>query len=122
MCTCSDKQHANNQLTKYFTRNNYNNKKYGKSDEGINFLKIYKAERDSISAEWKTPVELPFNNDEYSVAHPTLNVDETKLYFSSDMPGTIGMSDIYVVSINEDGTFGEPKNLGNPKNATKIQK
>ena len=71
------------QLTIYFTRNNYNNKKYGKSDEGINFLKIYKAERDSVSAEWKTPVELPFNNDEYSVAHPTLNVDETKLYFSS---------------------------------------
>lgn len=104
------------QLTIYFTRNNYNNKKYGKSDEGINFLKIYKAERDSVSAEWKTPVELPFNNDEYSVAHPTLNVDETKLYFSSDMPGTIGMSDIYVVSINEDGTFGEPKNLGNQIN------
>jgi outer membrane protein OmpA-like peptidoglycan-associated protein len=104
------------QLTIYFTRNNYNNKKYGKSDEGINFLKIYKAERDSISAEWKTPVELPFNNDEYSVAHPTLNVDETKLYFSSDMPGTIGMSDIYVVSINDDGTFGEPKNLGNQIN------
>lgn len=104
------------QLTIYFTRNNYNNKKYGKSDEGINFLKIYKAERDSVSAEWNTPVELPFNNDEYSVAHPTLNVDETKLYFSSDMPGTIGMSDIYMVSINEDGTFGEPKNLGNQIN------
>jgi len=104
------------QLSIYFTRNNYNNKKYGKSDEGINFLKIYKAERDSISAEWKTPKELPFNSDEYSVAHPTLNAEETKLYFSSDMPGTLGMSDIYVVSLKEDGSYGEPKNLGNQIN------
>jgi len=104
------------QLTIYFTRNNYNNKKYGKSDEGINFLKIYKAERDSITTEWKTPKELPFNSDEYSVAHPTLNEDETKLYFSSDMPGTIGLSDIYVVAINEDDTYGEPQNLGSKIN------
>ncbi len=28
------------------------------------------------------------------------------------MPGGFGQADIYVVDINEDGSFGEPRNLG----------
>jgi hypothetical protein len=35
-----------------------------------------------------------------------------KMYFVSDMPGTIGLSDLFKVKINEDGTFGTPINLG----------
>jgi hypothetical protein len=27
------------------------------------------------------------------------------MYFVSDMPGTIGLSDLFKVKINEDGTF-----------------
>ena len=46
------------------------------------------------------------------LAHPTLSVDEKKLYFSSDMPGTFGYSDIWYVDIFEDGSFGQPINLG----------
>jgi len=42
-------------LTIYFTRNNYNNKKYGKSEEGINFLKIYKSTRTSLTSDWTEP-------------------------------------------------------------------
>jgi hypothetical protein len=34
------------------------------------------------------------------------------MYFVSDMPGTIGLSDLFKVQINEDGTFGNPVNLG----------
>ena len=59
---------------------------------------------------------MPFNSDEYSTAHPALNEDNTKLYFASDMEGTIGLSDIWVVDINEDGTYGTPVNLGRPIN------
>jgi outer membrane protein OmpA-like peptidoglycan-associated protein len=55
---------------------------------------------------------LPFNSDNYSIAHPALSVDEKTLYFASDMPGTLGQSDLFSVSINEDGTFGKPVNLG----------
>ncbi|HIB38336.1 OmpA family protein [Mesonia sp.] len=99
-------------LTIYFTRNNYNKKKYGESEEGINFLKIYKSTRANLKAEWSEPKELPFSSDNYSIAHPALNPDETQLYFSSDMPGTLGLSDIFVVDINEDGTYGIPHNLG----------
>jgi len=103
-------------LTIYFTRNNYNNKKYGKSEEGINFLKIYKSTRTSLTSDWTEPEELPFASDNYSIAHPALDQDEEHLYFSSDMPGTNGMSDIFKVEINSDGTFGEPENLGNKIN------
>ena len=28
------------------------------------------------------------------------------------MPGTLGQSDLFKVSINDDGTFGKPENLG----------
>lgn len=96
--------------TVYFTRNNYNDGKKGKSSDKINKLKIYKATLKD--GKWTDVTELPFNNDNYSVAHPALSADEKTLYFSSDMPGTLGQSDIFRVAINDNGTFGTPENLG----------
>lgn len=95
--------------TMYFTRNSYNSG-YQKDKTGIIRLKLYRASRSGNY--WTDIVELPFNSTEYSVAHPTLSLDNSKLYFASDMPGTNGLSDIYVVDINKDGTFGDPMNLG----------
>ncbi|XLS28238.1 OmpA family protein [Flavobacteriaceae bacterium M23B6Z8] len=96
--------------TVYFTRNNFSDDGFGKDDEGINRLKIYRSTL--IEGEWQEEEELPFNSDAYSVAHPALNSDENILYFASDMPGTSGLSDIFMVEIKEDGSFGEPVNLG----------
>ncbi|MCG2612160.1 OmpA family protein [Flavobacterium sp. SM15] len=96
--------------TVYFTRNNYNDGKKGKSDDKIMKLKVYKATLKD--GKWEDITELPFNSDNYSVAHPALSADEKTLYFSSDMPGGYGLSDIYKVAINENGTFGTPENLG----------
>lgn len=96
--------------TVYFTRNNYSGKSYGKDEKGINRLKIYRATL--IEGKWQEEEDLPFNSNDYSVAHPSLNSDESILYFVSDMPGSLGLSDIYMVSINKDGSFGEPVNLG----------
>lgn len=100
--------------TIYFTRNNYNKGSYKKDKNGTNKLKIYKATKNGDS--WSTPVEMPFNSNEYSTAHPALNADNTKLFFASDMEGTIGLSDIWYVDIAEDGTYGAPQNLGRPVN------
>ncbi|WP_343764812.1 OmpA family protein [Gangjinia marincola] len=100
--------------TIYFTRNNYDGK-LQRNDAGFNFLKIYRIKRKE-GGKWQNPVELPFNSQDYNVAHPALNADETKLYFSSDMPGSLGQSDIFVVDIAEDGSFGTPKNLGDAIN------
>ena len=44
---------------------------------------------------------MPFNSDEYSVAHPALSPDGKILYFASDMPGTLGQTDIFKVDINK---------------------
>lgn len=96
--------------TVYFTRNNFNQGKHGKDANKTILLKVYKA---TLNGEkWDSITELPFNSNNYSVAHPALSADEKTLYFASDMPGTVGQSDIYKVSINEDGTYGTPENLG----------
>ncbi len=100
---------TNDGRTMYFTRNSYDNG-YQKDKTGIIRLKLYRASRNGNY--WTDIAELPFNSTEYSVAHPTLSQDNSKLYFASDMPGTNGISDIYVVDINTDGTFGDPMNLG----------
>jgi len=96
--------------TIYFTRNNFLNGKRGRDEKKITLLKLYTATL--VDGEWKDVIELPFNSNQYSVAHPTLSVDGKTLYFASDMPGTLGQSDLFKVKINDDGTFGKPKNLG----------
>ncbi len=100
--------------TVYFTRNNYTKRKLGSNAAGTILLKIYRAILED--EKWTNIEELPFNSDEYSVAHPSLSVDGKKLYFASDMPDSRGLSDLYVVDVNEDGTFGEPQNLGDKIN------
>ena len=95
--------------TVYFTRNNYNEGKVGKDEKQIILLKLYKATLDNDK--WDDIIELPFNSDLYSVAHPALSPDEKTLYFASNMPGTKGESDIFKVAINVDGSFGTPVNL-----------
>ena len=82
------------------------------SDLSLNnvLLKIYQATFDG--KRWGSVKELPFNSNDYSCAHPALSPNEDYLYFSSDMPGSIGESDLYRVSILEGDTFGAPENLG----------
>jgi outer membrane protein OmpA-like peptidoglycan-associated protein/tetratricopeptide (TPR) repeat protein len=100
--------------TMYFTRNNYNDGKKGKDADKTTLLKLYKATKQG--GEWDDVTELPFNSNEYSVAHPALSPDDKTLYFASNMPGTLGQSDLFKVSINKDGSYGTPENLGNTIN------
>ena len=97
----------------YFTRNNYDGDLH-RDNEGVNHLKLYTAERTNVDGhkEWKNVQELPFNSNEYSTGHPTISKDGKKLYFVSDMPGTIGFTDIFVVDILGDNTYSTPQNLG----------
>lgn len=97
--------------TVYFTRNNFLNGKKGKDASKTTLLKLYKATLEGNK--WTDIVELPFNSNNYSVAHPALSRDEKTLYFASNMPGTIGQSDLFKVAIKSDGSYGEPINLGN---------
>jgi outer membrane protein OmpA-like peptidoglycan-associated protein len=110
----------------YFTRNNYDGE-LGRDEDGTNHLKLYSAdliENEEGEEEWQNIKELPFNSDEYSVGHPTLSSDDKLLYFASDMPGSIGGTDIFVVdvlkresNINDNDSissvrYSKPRNLG----------
>ena len=64
----------------YFTRNNYYNKKYKNSEDGTNRLKIFKATLEDDK--WTNIEPVHFNSDEFSVAHPTVNLTGTKMYLS----------------------------------------
>lgn len=100
--------------TVYFTRNTFLDGKKG-LDKSKKFktlrLTLYKASKTG-DHNWTNVVELPFNSKEYSVAHPALSPDGKKLYFSSDMPGTLGMSDLWYVDILGNDSYGTPINLG----------
>ncbi len=97
--------------TMYFTRNNYSKGKRKKNKDRLVSLKIYKASKNDDGS-WSNIQELPFNHDSYGVAHPALSPDEKRLYFSSNMEGTFGASDIWYVDILNNGLYGTPVNLG----------
>ncbi|MRX68640.1 WD40-like Beta Propeller Repeat [Flavobacterium resistens] len=106
--------------TIYFTRNNYNGK-LKRDSKGVNNLKIYSAtavESDNGSVKWENVKELPFNSDNYSVGQPTVSKDGKRLYFVSDMPGTIGSADIFVVDILGKDQYSNPRNLGEKINTS----
>ncbi len=68
------------------------------------------------SGNWTDIVKLPFNDKKYATGQPTLSNDGKRLYFASDRPGSYGGTDIYVVNVNNDGTYGEPTNVGDKIN------
>ena len=103
--------------TIYFTRNNFLKGKKKTDGKKVSRLKIYKAQW--VDNKWENIEELPFNSDDFSTEHPSLNTSETTMYFASDMPGGFGSLDLYSVSVNANGEFGEPKNLGATINTNK---
>lgn len=102
----------------YFTRT-VEGERLNKTDEIVrNTLQIFhaKIQGDTI---WSKPESaFRFNSIEYSVMHPCISKDGKKMFFSSNMPGGIGGTDIYVVNKQKDGSWGEPLNLGPDVNST----
>ena len=96
--------------TAYFTRNNLVKGKRKTDTKKVTHVQLYRAR--FINGEWQYISSLPFNSDDFSTEHPALSVDEKTLYFASDMPNGFGSFDLYSVTINYDGSFSKPKNLG----------
>lgn len=95
--------------TVYFTRNDYNFGKRGKSADGTTKLKIYSATKKA--GVWGKATELGFNSSERTHQHPTISSGGDKLYFASDREGGFGGMDIWVSEFTG-GKWGTPKNLG----------
>ncbi len=60
---------------------------------------------------WVDAEPLPFSSKEFNIAHPAISKDGETLYFTSDMPGGYGGTDIWK-STYEDGKWTRPVNLG----------
>lgn len=104
--------------TMFFARDGHAEKDFKKNKKNrvkVGQQGIYKAVNENGT--WKMVEGLPFNSKEYSVTHPALSSDGKTLYFSSDMPGSIGTSDIWKVAIQPNGSYDKPENLGNKINS-----
>lgn len=99
----------NNTDQMFFTRNNYLYKKT-LSKEGVLKLRIYSANKNK-KGKWKQIDQLYLGPNDFSYGHPALSKDGSKLFFTSDMPGSIGGTDIWMV-VKENNRWGKPINLG----------
>ncbi|SHH50916.1 OmpA family protein [Winogradskyella jejuensis] len=108
---------TNDGKTIYFTRDNLTKRdRLDYDKKGTTHLELFRAKLDEETNQWTDLELLPFNLELYSTAHPALSPDNKKLYFASDREGGYGLSDLYVVDIKEDGSFSEPRNLGDKIN------
>ena len=103
--------------TIFFARDGHssgNSKKLKGKKVKIGQQGIFKATKKD--GEWVNVQSLPINSNDYSVSHPSLSPDGKTLYFTSNMPGGLGDTDIWKVTINN-GSYGKPENLGENVNS-----
>jgi outer membrane protein OmpA-like peptidoglycan-associated protein len=93
-----------------FTRNNYHVKSKSRVVELQIWFSSFK------DGKWSIPIPFVYNNTAYSVGHPCLTADGNTMYFTSDMPGGYGGTDIYKTSRDEKGNWEIPVNLGDKIN------
>lgn len=98
----------------YYTRSNKEN--------SLEY-KLYKADLDiENQGEWINNELLDINKENVSIETPFLSPKGDKLYFSANMPDSYGGFDIYVSTVNSNGTLGTPENLGNTINTSEDEK
>lgn len=114
----------NNTNTLYFTRTKVVEKNQKKSnpdptswfneetdDIFTNRLEIYYSTLKN--GKWESPQAFEHNNAaQYSVGHPVLSKDGSIMYFVSDMPGSLGETDIFYSVKLENGKWSNPRNCG----------
>lgn len=104
---------TNDGKTMYYTQNQFVEKSNHKLSNGG--FKIYRSTFQD--GKWKNNKLVSFGeNSDINCAHPALSPDGKYIYFSSNMSGAIGSSDLYRALINTDGTFGKAEHLGNEVN------
>ncbi len=64
---------------------------------------------------WQFQEKFPYNSNEFSIAHPAINVAGDTLIFVSDMPGGLGETDLYYCA-KVNGKWSKPVNLGSKIN------
>jgi len=89
--------------------------KFSAAADYTNRLEIFMSEKKGDK--WTEPTPFAYNKvADYSVGHPALSPDGTTLYFVSDMPGSLGQTDIFYAQREVSGSWGTPINAGNEIN------
>jgi outer membrane protein OmpA-like peptidoglycan-associated protein/tetratricopeptide (TPR) repeat protein len=71
------------------------------------------------NGKWGNLKKFPYNNvNAYSIGHASLSKNGQVLYFTSDMPGGYGKTDIWYSQKGSDGKWGKPINCGSTINTT----
>jgi outer membrane protein OmpA-like peptidoglycan-associated protein len=96
--------------TIYYSSNIVKKNKLVTDGNSVNNFQILKGS--IVDGKVENPQKVFFDNNDYSVGHPSLSDDGQLLFFASDMPGGYGETDLYVVKIADDGTMSSPQNLG----------
>jgi len=102
--------------TMFFARDGHSEGQFQKSKSSntkVGQQGLYKASK--LDGKWTNIIALPINSKEYSVTNPSLSSDGKTLYFASNMPGGLGESDIWKLSITG-SNYGKPENLGSKVN------
>ncbi|MCI9845111.1 OmpA family protein [Flavobacterium pectinovorum] len=103
--------------TIYFSSESFNSKLYEKNNaKRLKFGQVHLFKATKKNEKWDAITAMPFNDKKYSTSNPSIDKEGKTLYFSSNMPGSIGGTDIWKVQVNNDGTYGTPENLGDKIN------
>lgn len=111
---------THNDETIWFTRNNQ--KTSNASGEQTNNLRIYEAVWDG--EKWSNLQDFQHNSNNYSVGHPAFSPDGNTMYFASNMPGTVGETDLFRVKKTQvenrkgklETIWSQPENMGSQFN------
>ena len=77
---------------------------YGRCDIYVSFL---------VRGEWSLAQNIgPSVNSPHWESQPSISPDGKELYFVSNRPGGKGKMDLWKSSLTEEGSFGQPINLG----------
>jgi outer membrane protein OmpA-like peptidoglycan-associated protein/tetratricopeptide (TPR) repeat protein len=103
--------------TIYFSSESFNENSFHKDKvKRLKYGQVHLFKAVKENRKWTGITPLPFNNESYSTSNPSIDKEGKTLYFSSNMPGSIGGIEIWKVQVNADGTFGTPENLGDSIN------
>lgn len=98
-----------------FTRN-HRTKKSGRQPHDIIHFQLFFTEK-AAQEKWKEPSLLSINDKTYSTGHPSITSNGETLYFSSNMEGGFGGSDLYK-SVWLNNEWSKPENLGSRINTS----
>jgi outer membrane protein OmpA-like peptidoglycan-associated protein len=94
-------------------------KKVQKNDERLYTRRLELIIAVKTEGRWGYLKAFPYNDVKaYSIGHAALSKNGNLLYFTSDMPGGLGKTDIWFSEKQADGSWGKPVNCGPEINTT----